>query len=413
LRPIERVPGLSGIASTFAAPPNLSWAQDDQGRVWGWGEEYSSGLIGGAQYVGLNMPDPVRIPALDGARRIAAGIAVNASGQVIAWDKALDGRAAFPAGVSVYGCFRESGVREPSLVAGPSNVKSLAVSYADGVRPPVAFAVDGDGRVWTWGAQSFSVQYNGVDQPCSTLARSFTLFGLGGSNSSFIPTPVLIPELTDVTSIAAGRNHVIALKSDGTVWGWGPYWVMPSGQNDIPRPIQLPLTDVVQIAAEGNSSFALRSDGTALNWDDNGAREETRIVRAASTSGALLLGDGTVAAIDRGYRMYPGFNAADTSLSVDPALTLAVSSDAPSVRSGSNVTFTVSVRNPNATSVASISVVFKADPRFTFSALPAACSGSAGMFLCTQPTLAGRATARWQLVAQALSAETVATVSAA
>ena len=33
--------------------------------------------------------------------------------------------------------------------------------------------------------------------------------------------PVQVSGLTNVTAIAGGRHHTIALKSDGTVWTWG------------------------------------------------------------------------------------------------------------------------------------------------------------------------------------------------
>ena len=41
--------------------------------------------------------------------------------------------------------------------------------------------------------------------------------GAGGSSS----TPVAVAGLTGVTQIDGGREQVVALKSDGTVWAWG------------------------------------------------------------------------------------------------------------------------------------------------------------------------------------------------
>ena len=55
-----------------------------------------------------------------------------------------------------------------------------------------------DGTVWSWG--------------------SFPL-GDGTTNNSSIP--IQVSGLTDITMIAAGWSHSLALAFDGTVWSWG------------------------------------------------------------------------------------------------------------------------------------------------------------------------------------------------
>ena len=65
--------------------------------------------------------------------------------------------------------------------------------------------------------------------------------------------------LKDVVAIRAARRHSLALKEDGTVvaWGWNEYNVcdVPSG-----------LKDVVAIEAGGSHSLALKEDGTVVAW---------------------------------------------------------------------------------------------------------------------------------------------------
>jgi alpha-tubulin suppressor-like RCC1 family protein len=59
--------------------------------------------------------------------------------------------------------------------------------------------------VWAWG-------YNGNGQ-------------LGDGTTTERTTPVQVlqlqSQLQNVVSIAAGQDFSVALKSDGTVWGWG------------------------------------------------------------------------------------------------------------------------------------------------------------------------------------------------
>ena len=59
-------------------------------------------------------------------------------------------------------------------------------------------------------------------------------------------------DLTEVTAIAAGGYHSLALKLDGTFVGWG---YNPYNQVDIPED----LIGVTAIAAGGYHSLALKS----------------------------------------------------------------------------------------------------------------------------------------------------------
>ena len=68
---------------------------------------------------------------------------------------------------------------------------------------------------------------------------------------------------TNVTAIAAGSEHALALKTDGTVaaWGGGNYY----GQTTVPSG----LTNIVAIAAGDSHNVALKSDGTVVAWGNN------------------------------------------------------------------------------------------------------------------------------------------------
>jgi hypothetical protein len=47
--------------------------------------------------------------------------------------------------------------------------------------------------------------------------------GNGTERSRYAPAKV--EGVDGIIDIAAGRGFSVALKSDGTVWGWGNYWV--------------------------------------------------------------------------------------------------------------------------------------------------------------------------------------------
>ena len=110
---------------------------------------------------------------------------------------------------------------------------------------------------------------------------------LGDGSSTDQSTPVEVKNLTDVVAVAAGTgssghgvsegNFSLALKKDGTVWGWGsdafgaiaqtipdPYPKAPFAV-----PTQISVTSAKAIAAGADSAFALLGDGTMRAWGDN------------------------------------------------------------------------------------------------------------------------------------------------
>jgi Regulator of chromosome condensation (RCC1) repeat/F5/8 type C domain len=108
-----------------------------------------------------------------------------------------------------------------------------------------------------------------------------------GSNSQGQTT---IPAgLSGVTAIAAGRDYGLALKSDGTVVGWGPQTTIPAG-----------LSGVTAIAAGYSHSLALKSDGTVVGWGDQttipAGLSGVTAIAAGSNHSLALKSDGTVVA---------------------------------------------------------------------------------------------------------------------
>jgi alpha-tubulin suppressor-like RCC1 family protein len=160
----------------------------------------------------------------------------------------------------------------------PWNVKVMpyaawgAMSAPSGLTHVVAFAAQG--------GHSLALKSDG----------SVVGWGSNDFGESNVP-----PELGEVVAIAAGPSHSLALKRDGTIAAWG---------GSLPRHIVIPsgLSGVVAIAAGAVHSLALKSDGTVIAWGDNNA--DQRIVptglsgvvaiAAGGSQSLALKSDGTV-----------------------------------------------------------------------------------------------------------------------
>jgi alpha-tubulin suppressor-like RCC1 family protein len=94
--------------------------------------------------------------------------------------------------------------------------------------------------------------------------------------------------LSEVTAIAAGSSHTLALRADGTVWAWGgPNWSGELGNgtlNSSSKPVQVGgLSGVTAIAAGAFTSLALRTDGTVWAWGEKPLSEIGNAVTAHPT----------------------------------------------------------------------------------------------------------------------------------
>jgi len=131
--------------------------------------------------------------------------------------------------------------------------------------------------------------------------------------------------LTDVKTIAAGMNHCVALKNDGTVWTWGQnkFGQLGNGTKENSSvPVQVVgLSDVKEISVKRNHMLALKNDGTVWAWGWNlfgqigdgtttsqtaplqvaGLPGEVKHVAAGDTTSYVLAGDGTVWAWGGGF----------------------------------------------------------------------------------------------------------------
>jgi hypothetical protein len=118
-----------------------------------------------------------------------------------------------------------------------------------------SLAVRSDGTLWAWGRNTYGQ--------------------LGDGTTKWRPTPVPVPGLTGVVSVAASWYHSMAVKSDGTLraWGWALYGRLGDGTSDTsirttPQLVNLP-GGVVAMNAGSDHSMAVKSDGTLWTWGWN------------------------------------------------------------------------------------------------------------------------------------------------
>ncbi len=132
-------------------------------------------------------------------------------------------------------------------VSGLSEIVQVAAGHGH------SLAIKLDGTLWAWGA-------NGVGQ-------------LGDGTTTTRNSPVQV-KIADVAHVAGGGAHSLAVKLDGTVWAWGWNNATQLGTgtniNYTTVPLQVSgLTGAVQVGAGFYQSLAVKADGTAYGWGMN------------------------------------------------------------------------------------------------------------------------------------------------
>lgn len=302
----------SGLTHVVAASAGFdhSLALKSDGTVWAWGSN-ASGQIGNNST--QSSATPIRVtPAAPvfpySFQAVAAGhdhsLALRNDGTIWAW------------GANTHGQLG-TGTTTASLVPVqvqnlPSALTVTAIAAGDGF----SLALLSDGSVRTWGRADKGQ--------------------LGHDSDLFSTTPVQPVDLgSGVTAIAAGVDHVLARKSDGSVWGWGSNFagelggLVPAAQF-VPQ-IILGLTDAAVIDAGAARSGAVLTDGSVVLWgspaDANlgpaslGYRALRVQVRDVKTAAAIYAGGNDAAVVRTSKRAYLFGANADGQLgigSLDP-----------------------------------------------------------------------------------------------
>lgn len=119
---------------------------------------------------------------------------------------------------------------------------------------------------------------------------------LGNGSTTATTTPIQVTGLSGVTAVAAGANHSLGLRSDGTVWTWGN---STASQSMIPFQV-IGLSGVKAIAAGGSHSLAVTFDGTVWAWGNNNVGQLGNGTTTLSMSPVQVANLNAVAAVAAG-----------------------------------------------------------------------------------------------------------------
>ena len=185
-------------------------------------------------------------PVVSVAAGVKHGAAVTTDGKVHTWGENFAGQLGQPRPVEQPGAVDRN---YALVVPGIENVVSVAAADA------ITLALKQDGTVWCWG--KFHHEQGGIF----------------GDYPSCGATPTQVPNLHNVTSIAAGADHALAITIDGRVWAWGYNSGGALGDPNVHFTVDPVLVNVpgfaVAIAAGPSHSLARTADGKTWAWGYN------------------------------------------------------------------------------------------------------------------------------------------------
>lgn len=256
---ITKLSTISNVVS-IGFNQNNSLAITEDGSVWTWGAN-SSGQLGMGNTGDLQAAPtdagqrnpPRKVPGINNAVMGTYGydhaVVLKSDGTVVTFGSNSVGQ--LGNGTGGAGTYSAN----PVTVTGLPNDIIQVIAGSEHTA-----ALTKSGEVYVWGRD----QYGNLGD------------GVLGTAAEVNSTPKKVSSLSGIVHIANGRDHILALKNDGTVYAWG---LAASGQLGIggsgsPTPVPTPtlvtgLYQVVSVWANGTQSFAILGDGTVKGWGAN------------------------------------------------------------------------------------------------------------------------------------------------
>ena len=264
-------------------------------ELWVWGANFNGGL---GDNTTTHRSTPVTTLA-GGAnwKQVFAGevhtAAIKTDGTLWTWGYNLYGQL----GDNTSGISRLTPV---TTFAGGTNWKQVARGRSH------TAAIKTDGTLWTWGYNGTGGLGNNTTTDRSTPVTTFaggtnwkqvaggefhtaaiktdgTLWTWGSGSSGKLGDNTTTQRITPVTTfaggtnwkqVASGREHTVAIKTDGTLWTWGRNYFGQLGDNTTTQR-QTPVTTFAggtnwkQVSCGGYFTAAIKTDGTLWTWGRN------------------------------------------------------------------------------------------------------------------------------------------------
>lgn len=293
----ENLPYIRRTNGTWVVIDPTAQAEVIASNSWGWGDNFD-GAIGDGTNTGRSSPVST-VGNFSDWKQVSNNrhtLAIRSNGSAWAWGANARGQlgngntTSFSSPVSVAGGFTDW-----ILI-------SAGFYHSGGIRT--------NGTAWTWGDNTYGqlghnsttfrsspvsvvggftdwtmISTNG--QISAALRANGTAWGWGRNNRGQLgdnttvnkSSPVsVVGGFTDWIQISAGMSHVLAVRANGTAWGWGgnsSYFGGVLGDNTVadkssPVSVVGGFTDWMQVSCGAYHSTGVRANGTLWSWGANG-----------------------------------------------------------------------------------------------------------------------------------------------
>ncbi|KAL4746976.1 hypothetical protein BDW72DRAFT_209944 [Aspergillus terricola var. indicus] len=261
------------VFTQLAATDSATFALTADGKVYGWGTFTNEN--GKKQFLPDSTKErqltPVLIPSLENVVRLAAGaqhvLALISNGTVFSWghnEQQQLGRQRRVHNGPIHS-------QTPAQCALPSGIVDIGAGLYH------SFAVHKSGSVYAWGSNNFG---------------QTAIFTSAGQSDAAVQYPTKVQALKQVRSVSGGKDHSLAITTDGQCLSWGridnkalgvdisavPASNIIRDEHDRPRILKVPtaignIQDAIGLGIGTDHSFVITKDGHAYSWGFNAMRQ--------------------------------------------------------------------------------------------------------------------------------------------